>query len=187
MNTDVFKQIALGEEATVYAYEVLAARLPAGPERNRAVDLSVSHARARDRARAQLAAADTEPDVPGAFEIPFPMDGAPAARRLAALVEARLVDVYCRQIPLVEAQDRRPLASAAAEASARSVSWGGRPTAFPGGRESEPPEPSAPPAGTGSPSTPGSPPPATGTTPAVPTATAPPAAPGAQSDGATVG
>lgn len=142
MSTDSWKQIALGEEATVYAYGVLAAQLPPGPERNRAIDLSVSHTRARDRARAALARDDVDPEVPAAFDIPFPMDGAAAARRLAALIEARLVDVYCHQIPAVEPQERAYLATAAAEASARSVSWGGRTAAFPGGSDSEPPEPS---------------------------------------------
>ncbi len=176
MSTDAWMSVALGEEAAVYAYEVLAAQLPSGPERNRAIDLAVTHARLRDRARAELASDDAEPEVPGAFEIPFPLDGAPAARRLAALVEARLVDVYCHQIPLVEADDRRPFATAAAEASARSISWGGRPTAFPGGRESEPPEPSVSPSGTPSGSATASP----ATTPTVP------AVPGGQSDGATV-
>ena len=175
MSVDSWKQVALGEEAAVYAYGVLAAQLPAGPERNRAIDLSVSHTRARDRARRALAAEDVDPSVPGAFEIPFPLDSAAAARRLAALVEARLVDVYCRQIPEVEPDERTFLATAAAEASARSVGWGGRPVAFPGGSDSEPATPSQP----------GAPPSTTtaGTSPTVAPPTSPP--PG-QSDGATV-
>lgn len=178
MSVDAWKQVALGEEAAVYAYGVLAAQLPSGPERNRAVDLTVAHARARDRARRALAADDLDPEVPGAFEIPFPMDGAPAARRLAALVEARLVDVYCRQIPDVERDERAFLATSAAEASARSVSWGGRPVAFPGGTDSEPatPSPSAVPTSAAT-STPG-PSPAGSSAVGVP--------PPAQSDGATV-
>lgn len=136
MSEDSWKQVALGEEACVYAYGVLAAQFPDGPDRNRAVDLAAAHARARDRARASLS--DADPPVPAAFQIPFPVDSVAAARRLAALVEARLVDVYLRQIPDVEPEERKAFAAAGAEASARSVSWGGRPTAFPGGRDSEP-------------------------------------------------
>ncbi len=137
MSSDAWKQVSRGEEAAVYGYGVLAAQFPAGPERNRAIDLATSHARARDRARAALAQADVDPESPAAFEIPFPMDGPVAARRLAALVESRLVDVYCRQIPDLEQSERRSFARMAAEASARSVSWGARPTAFPGGADPE--------------------------------------------------
>ncbi len=146
MSVEVWRQVANGEEACTYAYGVLAARLPAGPERNRAVDLAAAHARARDRARAALSTLDADPPVPAAFQIPFPVENASSARRLAALVESRLVDVYCRQIPEVEQSERGRLATAAAEASARAVSWGGRPTAFPGGLDAEPTAPSGSPA-----------------------------------------
>lgn len=178
MSVDSWKQIALGEEAAVYAYGVLAAQLPDGPERNRAIDLSVAHTRARDRARTALAEQDVDPEVPAAFDIPFPVDSSASARRLAALVESRLVDVYCRQVPEVEPQERAYLATAAAEASARGVSWGGRTAAFPGGSDSEPPEPAA---------SAGSATPAPAGTPVAPPAGSPTATPVApQGDGAVV-
>lgn len=175
MSVDVWRQVANGEEACNYAYGVLAARLPIGAERDRAVDLAAAHARARDRARAELAALDADPPVPAAFQIPFPVEDAAAARRLAALVEGRLVDVYCRQIPEVEQPVRGRLATAAAEASARSVGWGGSTAAFPGNYDAEPTA-SSEPTTTTAPSGPST---------VTPSATAAPVSP-ATGDGATI-
>lgn len=132
-----WKDIALGEEAAVYAYGVLAARLPAGPERNRASDLAVVHARNRDRARAALAAEDSQPDAPAVFEIPFPVNSSVSARRLAAVIESRLVDVYARSAAEVEGSDRRVVVATGAECAARAVTWGARPAAFPGAQATE--------------------------------------------------
>ncbi len=137
MSASAWKDIAVGEEAAVYAYGVLAARFPAGDERNRAADLVVVHARARDRARAALAEQDSQPDLPAVFEMPFPVDSSTAARRLAALVESRLVDVYASAAPEFEGGERRTVVATGAECAARSVTWGARPAAFPGGRSTE--------------------------------------------------
>lgn len=178
MNDDSWRQIALGEEAAAYAYGVLAPRLPLGPERNRAIDLVAVHNRARDDARSALAEQDMDPNAPGAFSIPFPVDDAAAARRLAALVEWRLIDVYCAQIPDAEPQERRRCATAAAEASARAVQWGGRTAAFPGAAAGEASEPSGPATAT----------PSGNTAPAPPVDTVPPSPAGPpQGDGASVG
>lgn len=135
--TEAWKSIALGEQAAVYAYGVLTAQFPDGPERSRAIDLGVTHAHDRDRARAALAEQSVEPDSPAAFEIPFPMTGPASARRLAAVVESRLVDVYCAAVGQLEGKERRRAAASAAACSARSVRWGARPTAFPGEAEVE--------------------------------------------------
>lgn len=137
MSTGAWKDIALGEEAAVYAYGVIAARFPAGVERNRAADLVVVHARARDRARAALAAADSQPDLPAVFEMPFPVDSSLAARRLAAVVESRLVDVYTGLAGDFEGDERKAVVAAGAECAARAVTWGARPAAFPGARANE--------------------------------------------------
>lgn len=177
MSTGAWRQIALGEEAAVYAYGVLAAAFPVGAERNRAIDLSVAHARARDRARAQLAAEDVDPDAPGAFEIPFPVDGVTAARRLAALVESRLVDVYATQLAEFTGKARRNISAHANEAATRAVTWGARTTAFPGGQDSD--DDTLPAA-----STSGSPAP-TSAAPASPEQSAP-ANPQMQTDGASL-
>lgn len=131
MSTPAWRQIALGEEAAVYAYGVLAARL-AEPERSEAKRDGLAHTRARDRARSQLAEDDADPGVPAAFEIPFAVEGASAARRLAALVENRLVDVYCTQAVELEGEDRKYATQMAQEAAGRAVTWGARPQAFPG-------------------------------------------------------
>lgn len=137
MSNEAWRNIALGEQAAVYAYGVLTAQFPDGPERARAIDLGVIHARNRDRARAALAEQSAEPDAPAAFEIPFPMTGPASARRLAAVVEFRLVDVYCAAAAQLTGGERRRAAVSAAECSARSVRWGARPTAFPGDAEVE--------------------------------------------------
>lgn len=131
MTAAAWRQIALGEEAAIYAYGVLTARLDE-PERSEAVRDRFAHTRARDRARAQLAEQEADPDAPGAFEIPFAVDGPSAARRLAALVENRLVEVYVTQTVELEGADRKDAARMAQESAARAVTWGARPQAFPG-------------------------------------------------------
>lgn len=132
VSLDAWREIALGEEAAVYAYGVLAAQL-AEPEKGRAIDAGIAHARARGRAREELSSEDADPPAPAAFRIPYPLDGPTAARRLAVLVESRLVEVYCRQTPLLTEGARTYAAETAQECARRAVSWGGDIAAFPGG------------------------------------------------------
>lgn len=132
MTLDAWREIALGEEAAVYAYGVLAAQLEE-PEKGRAIDAGIAHSRARGRARSFLAAEGADPPAPAAFRIPFPMDSADAARKLAVLVESRLVEVYCLQTPELQGKERKYAAQSAQECAARAVVWGGGTAAFPGG------------------------------------------------------
>lgn len=131
MSQELWEPVALGEEAAVYAYGVLIPRLPES-ERPRGRDALLVHSRARDRARVELAQLGADPGVPGAFELPFAVDDAESARKLGALCEDRLVNIYCVSAGEAPADQRTTFVESARECSARAVQWGQRPEAFPG-------------------------------------------------------
>lgn len=131
MSRELWEPIALGEEAAVYAYGVLIPRLPES-ERPRGRDALVVHSRARDRARIELSQSGADPGVPGAFELPFAVDDADSARKLAVVCEDRLVNIYCASAGEAPAAQRTGFVESARECSARAVQWGQRPEAFPG-------------------------------------------------------
>jgi len=175
--SEPWADVATGEEAAVYAYGVLTPLL-GEKDRNAAISAATAHARARDTARDALAGLDKNPPMPVAYEIPFDLNDEATAKKLAALCEIRLVNVYATLASQVQGQERLHFSQASQECSVRAVLWGQRPSAFPGaGRDQDMIDPS----GTASRSS-GSLP-ATSDTPA----SAPPApssAPG--SDGATL-
>jgi hypothetical protein len=131
MSVDLWETVLVGEEAAVYAYGVLAPRLE-GTDAIKAVNARTAHSRARDQAAAELASAGGQATVPGAFEVPFPVDDASSARHLAALVEDRLVNIYCSLAPELSDRQRRQFVESARECCARAVGWGQRPEALPG-------------------------------------------------------
>ncbi|MBU6245780.1 MAG: DUF4439 domain-containing protein [Actinomycetales bacterium] len=116
-----------GEDACIYAYGIIGAHLAAAGQRKarRALD---SHRAWRDRL---LAAGDY---VPGsaAYELPFPVQDAAAARRLAILVEQRMVPAYADLAASTSGDLRAQAVQAGCECAARSVAWGGPTQAFPG-------------------------------------------------------
>jgi hypothetical protein len=132
VSIDLWQSVAVGEEAAVYAYGVLTPRLDEG-ERPRAIEAHTVHSRARDAAVAELAAAGADASLPTAFSFPFNISDAADARRLAALVEDRLVNIYCTWAPELAGPQRRRFVESARECCARAVSWGQRPAALPGG------------------------------------------------------
>ncbi len=128
MSADTWLPVATGEQAAAYAYGVLAPRLSGG-ERTRAINAIATHEQARDDALAQLA---EQPDLDAVFQIPFPVTNAEQARRLAALCEDRLVNVYCTLAATQTTETRKDFIESARRCSARAVSWGQRPESFPG-------------------------------------------------------
>lgn len=136
MGDQAWAPAALGEEAALYGYEVLAAQL-AGSERLMAQNGLKAHERARDRARDFLASAGENPDVPTVFTLPFRVDSAAKAKELAILLDLRLVSVYSATASATEGPAREYAATTAQECATRAVGWGWRPTAFPGAETSE--------------------------------------------------
>lgn len=123
MSDEAWEAIALGEAAAVYGYGVLAGRLDQ-PQRTEAANLAVAHARDRDRARAALSAHGSQLDLPTVFELPEPLRTPADARRVAALLESRLVTVYANAAPALTGADRLFAAQAAQSAQVRAIGWG---------------------------------------------------------------
>ncbi|MCH9718589.1 MAG: ferritin-like domain-containing protein [Actinomycetia bacterium] len=149
MSEGTWRTIAEGEAAAVYAYGILIPRLPSG-ERPTARDALIFHSRQRDAAIAELAAMGVAIELPIVFEIPFAIKTADDAARLAAIVENRLVNIYCTVAAVFSGDQRRDLVATARADSARAVFWGQRPEAFPGttdpvmspiGKDDQPPQP----------------------------------------------
>lgn len=122
-----------GEHASVWGYGVAGARLPE-PTQEQARTLLDTHRASVVRLTALV---DQRGAVPVAAEVayalPFPVEDAASARRLATLVERRLAAVYA---DLVAASDSRQLRTAGAsglrDAAVRAARWSGRTGPFPG-------------------------------------------------------
>lgn len=130
MTAEAWTAVALGEEAASYGYEVLIAQL-SGAARTRGLDALKAHDAARNRARSKLAALGEDPSAPATYDLPFPVNSSASARRLAVVLELRLVSVYCELAEATAGPDRQYGATAAQESSTRAVGWGWVPTAFP--------------------------------------------------------
>ena len=129
--------VAIGEEAAIYAYGVLAAKLGSTQRQQALRDLD-AHRRARDLVRSRLASVGSNPTAPSSFEIPVPVTDTDSARLLAAGVELRLIDQYLAVVATAPSEERRPAAEAAQAAAVRAQKWGWQPTAFPGAQQPEP-------------------------------------------------
>ena len=117
------------EDACVYAYGVIGAHL-VGAGRRKARRALEAHRVWRDRWQQ----AYPGPYVPGAsaYQLPFAVQDPQSARRLAALIEDRMVPVYADLAAATQEQDRSDALAAGCECATRSVSWGGPSLAFPG-------------------------------------------------------
>lgn len=121
-----------GEDAAVYAYGLVGARLPSTSQPAALAALQVHRLR-RDRLRADLVAAGaTPPPAAVAYDPPFPVTDEASARRLAAVVEQRLVPVYADLAAATTGQARADAVRVARESATRAISWGAQPQAFPG-------------------------------------------------------
>lgn len=122
--TDALQAALAGEHAATYGYGVVGARLDK-PQQPAALDALARHRQRRDTLAAQVRARGVVPvAAEPAYDLPFPVRDANAARRLAALVEDRLVSRY---IVLLGADEdrrvRRVAVAAAQESAAAAVTW----------------------------------------------------------------
>ena len=92
MVAEQWADVAVGEQAAVYGYSVMAAKVPAA-DKQRMLDAMEVHQRARDLARKKLARIDEAPSTPVAFDVPAISD-LRSAEVVAAGMEIRLIDQY---------------------------------------------------------------------------------------------
>jgi hypothetical protein len=117
----------------VHGYGVAGAWLDGGDQRRALRDRDVHRAR-RDELTAALSARGAVPvgTLPG-YGLPFPVQDARSARRLAALVEDRLAAAYADLVVTATSPATRELAARAqVDAARRALAWGAAPVAFPG-------------------------------------------------------
>lgn len=129
MSGEALAAAIAGEQAATYAYGVAAPWLEP-VDRDIALGGLAAH-RARVLLLRELADDTAETGAPGGF-VTGPVDSPESGRKLLADVEARLAAVYADLAAATTESARRDAVLAACECSARSVSWGGATSAFPG-------------------------------------------------------
>ena len=132
MTAQSWDRILAGEEATVYAYEVLTAELT-GEKRTAGLDAILAHRQARDTARARLAEQGQSPSSPASYDLPFAVHDESTATALAVTVELRLVDQYLSHVAETTGAERRYACESAQEGTIRATRWGWDTAAFPSG------------------------------------------------------
>ena len=122
-----------GEHAAVYAYGVVGARLQGHPDERAAVAAYNTHRQRRSTLTRLVAGTGAQPTAAAvAYDLGGPVATAPAARRLAGLVETRVAATYADVVGAADGAVRRAAAGWLADAAVRAASWSGRPAAFPG-------------------------------------------------------
>lgn len=115
-----------GAHAAVYAYGLCGAHL-SGAEGSRALAAMAEHRVVRDRlAGIMTAGGATPPAAQAAYDPPVPVEGAAAARRVAALVEDRCAGQLAAAASELTGDERTFAARAAQECARRQVAWSGR-------------------------------------------------------------
>ena len=113
-----------GTEAAVYAYGLVAARLPVGSQRSVALSAMAWHRSQRDALRARITALGaTPPAAAAAYTPPFPVTDAASARKLAALVEDRLAGQWAGLAAASSGATRTQDARTAQACAVRVVTW----------------------------------------------------------------
>ena len=137
MTDQSWARIVAGEEATIYAYEVLTAKLT-GSQRTAGLDAILAHRQARDTARARLAEEGQDPTSPASYDLPFAVHDAATAVALAVTVELRLADQYLFHVAETTGPERRHACESAQESTTRATMWGWDTAAFPTGSSATP-------------------------------------------------
>lgn len=132
MSTQSWARIVASEEATIYAYEVLTAKL-SDDLRTAGLDAIHAHRGARDAARARLAHDGLSPHSPASYDLPFDVHDTSTAVSLAIAVELRLADQYLFVVSETTGPERRHACEAAQESTTRATVWGWDTAAFPPG------------------------------------------------------
>lgn len=114
-----------GEQAAVYAYGVVAARL-SGAEEKQALAAMAAHRANRDLLLAQLEQAGATPSpAAAAYTLPSPVVDAASARALAGLVEDRLAGQWAALAAASDGEQRSAAALVAQACAVRGVTWTG--------------------------------------------------------------
>lgn len=130
---EAWAAVVSGEDAAVFAYSIAGARVGSSA-RSRALNGLDAHRAHRDRAAALVVDSGGTPPTPAAaYDLPFDVDSARAARRMMALVDNRLVGAYADAAEATTGDERRWAARIGAENATRAVAWGTDPQAFPVG------------------------------------------------------
>lgn len=126
-------QTALGNEhAAVYGYGVLAVHLT-GAQRDAARNAYDTHRARRDVLIGLIEKQGDKPVAAApAYEIPFPVNTAADATRLAAQLEQRLGASYADVVQSSTGDTRRTGLEWLTDAAVRAVRWSGTSVAFPG-------------------------------------------------------
>ena len=126
-------QTALGNEyAAVYGYGVLAVRLT-GAQRTAAQNAYDTHRARRDLLIGWIEAQGDKPVAAApAYTIPFPVNTAADATRLATQLEERLGASYADVVQASDGDVRRTGVEWLTDAAVRAVRWRGTSVPFPG-------------------------------------------------------
>jgi len=128
---DALLALTAGEHAAVFAYGVIAARVPKG-RREQARAAWAWHLARRDLLEERLLAAGVQPPVAAPAYDVGAAPNASGAARLAATVERRLAVLAVRAVAATEGDDRREAIAALVEGARRLAAWTGRPETLPG-------------------------------------------------------
>lgn len=110
------------EYAAIFAYGPIGARLDGEPERL-AREAEAAHRQRRDVLLLRLSAQRiTAPAAAPAYELPFEVDGAAAALRLAAHVEEHTAGVWRSLLPRTQ-EERQLVLDALVDCAVRATGW----------------------------------------------------------------
>jgi hypothetical protein len=127
------------EQAAVYGYGIAGAMLTGGDQAAALADWR-SHQEARDTLDAMIVKLGATP-VPAsaAYELPFAVQSAGSARRLAAALEDGVTQAYLGVVAVTDTTLRTFGALAMQPPANRAAAWRGSTVAFPGMGDSRPP------------------------------------------------
>jgi len=120
------------ENAAVYGYGVIGARLDRSGQARATAALAEHQARGLALQQRIAAAPATPAAAAPGYELPFPVNSAADAVRLAALLEDRLAVVYANGVQASVGPLRTALASALRQSALGALGWSGTGSAFPG-------------------------------------------------------
>ncbi len=120
------------EYAAIYGYGVVGAYLR-GQEQDIAMSDWLLHQNARDTLTGMIAALGVTPvAASAAYDLPFSVESAASARRLAAAIEEGVTRAYLSIVAVSNAKVRTFGALAMQGPANRAIAWGASATAFPG-------------------------------------------------------
>jgi hypothetical protein len=120
------------EYAAVYGYGVVGAYLD-GHEQDTAKSDWLLHQNARDTLTGMISKLGATPvAASAAYDLPFAVDSATSARRLAAALEEGMTRAYLGVVAVSNAKVRTFGALAMQGPAGRAIAWGAAATAFPG-------------------------------------------------------